>query len=122
MSKTVWPAGSEGPRESLACDGKSDHHLRTSPLGLLQEQVRCQVCGMTWTRRVKRVDAVTKQIVPFPAPTFELQPPAQRARRVTPPGRRRRLPEDEVPTSFSELEARRREQAEDLGLRPRRRR
>ncbi len=120
MSKTVWPAGSEGPRESLACDGKSDHRLRTGPLGLFQEQVRCQVCGMTWTRRVKRVDAVTKQIVPFPAPTFEFQPPAQRARRVTPPDRRRRLPEDEAPTNFSELAAMRREREEDLGLRRRR--
>ncbi len=122
MSRTVWPAGSEGPRESLACGGRADHRLRSTPLGLLLEEVVCETCGATWTRRVRRVDSATKQIVPFVDPTFELQPSAQRARRgATPPGRRR-LPEDEVPTSFSELEARRREQAEDLGLRPRGRR
>ncbi len=121
MSETVWPAGPEGPRESLACGGRADHRLQSTPLGLLQEETRCTVCGRVWTRRIRRVDPVRKEIVDFVDPTYVLQTATREARR---PSNTRRGPgaiiPDEMPTNFRELEVSRREREEDLGLRRRR--
>ncbi len=119
VGASVQAAAVQGPFESLGCDGRQDHRLVHTPLGLLQEETKCAVCGRIWTRAVLRVDkSGVLHRTSDPWYVVERRKGA-RIRGATAPGRRRVF-EDEMPTSFSELEARRREQAEDLGLRPRR--
>ncbi|MEE9593457.1 MAG: hypothetical protein V3W28_07745, partial [Thermoplasmata archaeon] len=106
---SVQAAAAGGPYESLGCDGRRDHHLEHVPISLLEERTTCKGCGQIWTRSIYRVDK-NRVLHRAPDPFYKVQRPE----RTSQGARRGAVVEDEMPRSFSELEALRRERQEDL--------